>query len=50
VLRNPPLCELWQLKETGPETYSLCDLADFHEAMDMQEEMERRWDAASKVK
>jgi hypothetical protein len=49
-MREKPLCELWQLSETGPHTYSLCQLADFHEAMDMEEEYRRRWDENEKAK
>ena len=50
MLRKPPLCQLHQLTETGPGTYSLAQLADMHEAMDMEEEAQRRWDAAMKDK
>ena len=45
-MHNPPLCEYWQLAETGPHTYSLAWLLDAHEVMDMEEEMERRREAA----
>lgn len=45
-MRNPPLCQLWQLTEAGAGTYSICDLADFHEAMDMEIEYDRRVEAA----
>jgi hypothetical protein len=41
-MRNPPLCEYWQLAETGPGTYSIEWLMDAHEAMGMEEEMLRR--------
>ena len=47
-MRDPPLCEYWQLSETGPHTYSLAWLMDAHEAMDMEDEMWRRHRAASK--
>jgi hypothetical protein len=47
-MRNPPLCQLWQLTEAGAGTYSICELADFHEALDMQEEHERRVEAERK--
>lgn len=39
VMRDPPLCTL---KELSDGTYSLMDLADFHEAMDEEAEYERR--------
>jgi hypothetical protein len=38
LLHDPPLCTLHELQTT----YSLNDLADFHEALDCQEEMQRR--------
>jgi hypothetical protein len=41
-MRDPPLCTLRQLQDG---TYSLNDLADMHEAMDEQEEYERRFRA-----
>ena len=47
-MRDPPLCEYWQLAETGPHTYSLATLMNMHEAMDMEEELLRRQRAASK--
>lgn len=43
VMRDPPLCTLAQLKDG---TYTLNDLADFHEAMDEEAEYQRRQDAA----
>lgn len=46
-MREPPLCSLHQLKNG---TYSLNDLADFHEAMDEEAEYKRRYDIASKSK
>lgn len=39
VMRNPPLCTLHELETI----YTIDDLADFHEAMDEQEEYDRRW-------
>lgn len=42
-MRDPPLCSLRELKDG---TYSINDLADFHEAMDEEEEYRRRIDAA----
>lgn len=38
-MRDPPLCTLAELKNG---TYSINDLADFHEAMDEESEYERR--------
>jgi hypothetical protein len=38
-MRDPPLCTLAELKNG---TYSLNDLADFHEAMDEEDEYQRR--------
>jgi hypothetical protein len=49
-MRNPPLCQLWQLNQAGAGTYSLGELADMHEALDMEEECRRRWDAFDKAK
>ncbi len=40
VMRDPPLCTLKELKDG---TYSMDDLADFHEAMDEQDELLRRY-------
>jgi hypothetical protein len=40
VMRNPPLCTLAELQDG---TYSITDLADFHEAMDIEDEMNRRY-------
>ena len=42
ILRNPPLCEYWQLDETGPHTYDINWLARAHEVMDVEEENDRR--------
>lgn len=39
VMRDPPLCTLRELKDG---TYTLNDLADFHEAMDEEAEYRRR--------
>ena len=39
VMRDPPLC---RLKELQDGTYTLNDLADFHEAMEEQAEYIRR--------
>jgi hypothetical protein len=47
-MRDPKLCEYWQLAETGPRTYDLAWLLNAHEAMDMEEEMQRRAKAARK--
>jgi hypothetical protein len=44
-MRDPPLCTLRELKDG---TYTLNDLADFHEAMDEESEYQRRVDAANK--
>jgi hypothetical protein len=46
VLRDPPLCQLWQLTQTGPQTYSVVDLMLFHEAMDMENLARRRIERA----
>ena len=43
VMRDPPLCTLRELKDG---TYSLNDLADFHEAMDEEAEYQRRIEAS----
>ncbi len=45
VMRDPPLCTLRELKDG---TYSINDLADFHEAMDEEAEYERRFKALRK--
>jgi len=45
-MRNPPLCQLWELEDGG--RYTLDDLANFHEAMDVEDENERRYHAAMK--
>ena len=39
ILRNPPLGSLRELQDG---TYSIDDLADMHEAMDVEEENDRR--------
>lgn len=41
-MRDPQLCTLAQLKDG---TYSINDLADFHEAMDEEAEYRRRFEA-----
>jgi aspartate aminotransferase-like enzyme len=45
-MRDPPLCQLWQLEETGPHTYSINKLEDFHEAMSDLSEFGKRQRAA----
>jgi hypothetical protein len=40
-MRDPPLCSLRELQDG---TYTFNDLADFHEAMDTEEEYHRRLD------
>jgi hypothetical protein len=47
-MRDPKLCEYWQLAETGPRTYDLVWLLNAHEAMDMEDEMQRRAESARK--
>lgn len=47
VMRDPPLC---RLKELQDGTYDICDLADFHEAMDEESEYQRRLDVVQKSK
>jgi hypothetical protein len=47
VMRNPPLCTLHELSNG---TYSLDDLADFHEAMDEEEEYLRRFHEREEAK
>jgi hypothetical protein len=44
-LRNPPLCSLRELQDG---TYSIDDLADMHEALDLEDENRRRFDEAHK--
>jgi uncharacterized protein DUF6889 len=46
-MRNPPLCTLHELSDG---TYSLDDLADFHEAMDEEEEYLRRFHEREEAK
>ena len=43
VMRDPPLC---RLKELQDGTYTINDLADFHEAMDEEAEYMRRAEEA----
>lgn len=38
-MRDPPLCALRELKDG---TYTINDLADFHEAMDEEDEYQAR--------
>ena len=38
-MRDPPLCTLRELRDG---TYTINDLADFHEAMDAEEENAKR--------
>ena len=45
IMRDPPLC---RLKELCDGTYSINDLADFHEAMDEEAEYQRRAEEAQK--
>jgi hypothetical protein len=47
VMRDPPLCTL---KELQNGTYTINDLADFHEAMDEEIEYQRRFEEAAKRK
>lgn len=42
-MRDPPLCTLRELKDG---TYTINDLADFHEAMDEEDEYRRRIESA----
>lgn len=46
-MRDPPLCALRELQDG---TYSINDLADFHEAMDEEAEYARRARAAAERK
>lgn len=46
-MRDPPLCTLRELQDG---TYTINDLADFHEAMDEEAEYERRFQALNKGK
>jgi hypothetical protein len=46
-MREPPLCSLRELKDG---TYSINDLADFHEAMDEEAEYKRRYEIANQNK
>lgn len=46
VMRDPPLCTLWHLHDG---TVTLPMLADMHEAMDEQEEYQRRYESRSKT-
>lgn len=46
VMRDPPLCRLAELRDYDPArgrgTYTINDLADFHEAMAEEAEYRRR--------
>ncbi len=47
IMRTPPLCTLRELKDG---TYDINDLADFHEAMDEEDEYQRRDEARREAK
>jgi hypothetical protein len=47
VMRDPPLCSLRELRDG---TYTINDLADFHEAMAEETEYQHRHEEASKRK
>lgn len=47
-MRDPPLCKLWELEDGGH--YTIDQLADFNEAISVEEENERRFEAARKEK
>jgi hypothetical protein len=47
VMRDPPLCSLRELRDG---TYTINDLADFHEAMDEEAEYHRRFKAKQEGK
>ena len=47
IMRDPPLCTLRELQDG---TYTIDDLADFHEAMDEEVEYQRRTEAAREKK
>jgi hypothetical protein len=46
-LHDPPLCSRQQLRDG---TYTLDDLADMHECMDVEDEYRRRFEEAAKQK
>jgi hypothetical protein len=46
-MRDPPLCTLKELKDG---TYTLNDLADFHEAMDEEVEYQHRLEESKEMK
>lgn len=46
-MRDPALCTLQELKNG---TYTINDLADFHEAMDEEAEYQRRFEAVRRDK
>jgi len=39
IIAEPPLCKLHELEDG---TYSIDDLADLHEALDLKEEIQRK--------
>jgi hypothetical protein len=45
VLAEPPLCTLRELQDG---TYSIVDLEDFHEALDLKDELSERAREAAK--
>lgn len=47
VMHDPPLCSLHELQDG---TYSIEDVADFHEAMEIEEELTRRQIAHDEAK
>ena len=47
VMRDPQVCSLRELRDG---TYSLNDLADMQEAMDEQDEYQRRFQDAAEAK
>jgi hypothetical protein len=47
IMRDPPLCTLRELQDG---TYSINDLADFHEAMDEEAEYQRQIEEAKATK
>ncbi len=50
VIAEPPLCTLRELQDG---TYDLCDLADFHEALNVRQEVAAQvaaWQKAKKGK
>jgi hypothetical protein len=45
-MRDPPLCKLRELEDG---TYTINQLADMHEAMDEEQEYQRRYEARAKA-